>query len=55
MKTRNEQIHVRLSADEKEKLQQAADDIGLDLSTFVRMAAIEKAVKQNAEEVPSVQ
>lgn len=38
---RNERIPLLLTADERERLQAAADKVGLGLSTYIRVKALE--------------
>lgn len=38
-------IHVRLSAEQHDKLKRAAHDRGISISTYLRWAALETAAK----------
>ena len=45
---RTEKIDVRLTPDEKAAVKATAESLGIDMATFCRMAALEKARKENA-------
>jgi uncharacterized protein (DUF1778 family) len=45
MKTKSDRLYIRATAAEKERLQTAADRLGLPLSRFVVMAALQAAKK----------
>lgn len=42
-KTRKVSVNLTVSVDEREKLQWAADELGLTLASYVRMAALRDA------------
>ena len=41
-------LHIRVTAEQKRILEQAANRAGADLSTYVRMTALERARAQTA-------
>lgn len=43
MAQRDERIHILLTAAERDILQQAADNMGLGISTYIRIKALEAA------------
>ena len=47
-------INIRVKPEEKERFQQAADAAGMDVSTYMRAATIEKIERTEAARRPAV-
>jgi uncharacterized protein (DUF1778 family) len=46
---RDQIINIRVTAEQKERIAKAAEEAGMDTSTYLRVAAIEKIERRSAQ------